>query len=161
MAKRGSTGPCTRTPDNEAHLQEQCCRVILRQQISHARRASLTLIVEEGSLAETESSNGSDKSPQRGVHHTTVTRHVNRISRDLIAQLLHVNSIDLQVVILQKVFTDVYVRPLFLEYYPSPADALAEKQILVNIRAKLQQIKIIQTSRKLARKCTILEAIVS
>jgi hypothetical protein len=68
---------------------------------------------------------------------------------------------DIRAAVLEKVFMNPRVRPLFPEYYPSPGEAKAQWDILQNIRADLAALKIPHTSGMLARKRVILEAVVS
>lgn len=154
-------GPRTRAAEIEAGLQDRCRRASLRQQRSRARRNSLSSGIEDGASAQTQSAEGGDGSPNRAVYRSTVNRHADRISRHLIAELLRFDNADIRAAVVQRVFRNVHVRPLLPEYYPSLADASAERQILDNIRAELQQMKIPRTSGKLARKRAILEAAVS
>jgi len=103
-------------------------------------------------------SDGNDELP---VYRTTVKRHADRISRGLIDELIRLNSVDLRAAVLRRVFRNVHVRPLLPAYFPSMEDARSERRMLSNIRAELQRMKVPHTSGKLARKRSILEAVVS
>ena len=59
-----------------------------------------------------------------------------------------------------EVFTNQRMRPLLLDDYLSP-EARAQRNILKNIRADLQALKVPHSSGMLARKRVILEAVVS
>ena len=157
----GPPGPRTRAEEAHARVEEQRRRDRLRQQSSRARRNSLTPSNNGGASSETDLGQGSGGSPDCGIFRSTVNRHADRISRDLIAQLLRLDNADLRAAVLHRVFSNVHVRPVLPDYYPSPRDARAERQILLNISAELQRLKIPQTSGKLARKRAILEAVVS
>lgn len=67
----------------------------------------------------------------------------------------------LHAAVLHKVFTTTHVQPFLPAYYPALGDAATEQQILNNIRAELQRTKNPHTSRKLARKRSILKVAVS
>jgi hypothetical protein len=79
----------------------------------------------------------------------------------LIRRLLCLRHPDIRAAVLEKVFMNPRVRPLFPEYYPSPGEARAQRDILQNIRSDLAALKIPHTSGMLARKRVILEAVVS
>jgi len=89
-----------------------------------------------------------------------VKRHANRNSGGLIQELFHLDNVDLCVAILRKVFKNVHVWSLLPNYFSNLEDARSKRQLLLNLCAKLQRMKILHTSSKLARKCLILEAIV-
>ena len=155
-------GPRTRAAAVEADVHERRNRDTLRQQDYRVRRQnSLTSGTEYGASSGNQSAEGSVGSPHRATFRSTVNRHADRISRTLIEDLLRLDNADLRAAVLQKVFSHVHVRPLLPDYYPTPADAVAERNILNSIRAELQRTKIPQTSGKLARKRAILEAAVS
>jgi hypothetical protein len=75
--------------------------------------------------------------------------------------LLHLRRPDIRVAILEKVFMNPRIRPFFPDYYPSPGEARAQRNILQNIRVDLSALKIPHTSGMLARKRVIFEAVVS
>jgi hypothetical protein len=63
--------------------------------------------------------------------------------------------------VLDRVFKNHQVRPLLPDYYPSPQDVQVQREILHNIRTELQQMNVLYSSGKLARKCSIIEAAMS
>jgi hypothetical protein len=97
----------------------------------------------------------------RSRHRSTVWRSAQKIADCLIRKLLRLRHPDIRAAVLEKVFMNPRVRPLLPEYYPSPGEAKAQRDILQNIRADLAALKILHTSGMLARKRVILEAVVS
>jgi hypothetical protein len=97
----------------------------------------------------------------RSRHRSTVWRSAQKIADCLIRKLLRLRHPNIRVAVLEKVFMNPRVRPLLPEYYPSPGEAKAQRDILQNIRADLAALKIPHTSGILARKRVILEAVVS
>jgi hypothetical protein len=68
---------------------------------------------------------------------------------------------DFRAAVVDKVFAHEWVQPLLPDYYPSPEEARAQRDILQNIRSVLEAIKVPRSSGMLARKYAILEAAVS
>jgi hypothetical protein len=97
----------------------------------------------------------------RSRHRSTIWWSAQKIVECLIRRLLRLRHPDIRAAVLEKVFMNPRVRPLFPEYYPSPEEARAQRDILQNIRTDLAALKIPHTSRMLARKRVILEAVVS
>jgi hypothetical protein len=97
----------------------------------------------------------------RSRHRSTIWWSAQKIVECLIRRLLRLRHPDIRAAVLEKVFMNPRVRPLFPEYYPSPGEARAQRDILQNIRTDLAALKIPHTSRMLARKRVILEAVVS
>ena len=94
-------------------------------------------------------------------HCSFVRRSSQRIVDSLIRLLEEIKNPIVRAAVLDKVFTNQRVRPLLPDYYPSPEEARAQQNILKNIRADLQALKVPHSSRMFARKYAILEAVVS
>ena len=90
-----------------------------------------------------------------------VRRSSQRIADSLIRSLEEIQNPTVRATVLEKVFTNQRVRPLLPEYYPSPEEARAQRDILKNICSDLQALKVPHSSGMLARKRVILEAVVS
>lgn len=91
----------------------------------------------------------------------TLRRRAAEFSRDLIWHLKRLREDDIRAAVLDIVFKNDTVRMLMPDYYPSPKDARAQRDILQNIRLDLQAMKVPHCNGMLARKRSILEAIVS
>ena len=81
--------------------------------------------------------------------------------RDLIWHLERLGDDEIRAAVLDMVFKNQAVMMFMPNYYPSPEDTRAQRDILQNIRLDLQALKVLHCSSMLARKRSILEAIVS
>lgn len=94
-------------------------------------------------------------------HRSSVWRSASRITRSLSRLLQRIPDSNFRAAVLEKVFSNHNIRPLLPSYYPTPEEARAQRQILLNIKAELAAMKLPNTSGMLARKRAILEAVVS
>lgn len=93
-------------------------------------------------------------------HRTSEWRSAQRIVATLTRLLERIRNPVFRAKVLDRVFTDRRIRPLLPNYYPTPEEARAQRQILRNLKADLLALKIPHSSGMLARKRAILEAVV-
>ena len=156
MERRGVAphrpGPATRQAVQLAEADDRRCRWREKQQRFRAR-------VRERQEREADRHEDADED-DGGRSHSTLGRRAVEFSRDLIWHLERLPDEEIRAAVMDIVFKNEAVRMLMPDYYPSPEDARAQRDILQNIRLDLQAMKVPHYGM-LARKRAILEAVVS
>lgn len=114
----------------------------------------------EGSIQDGEGNANADLRWGRRRHRTVVRNSSQRIANSIVRILRRIREPAVRAAVVQKVFSNPRVRPLLPDYYPSPEEARAQRDILQNFRTDLEALKVPHSSGKLARKRAILEAVV-
>lgn len=157
--RRNRIGPETRAQARATSLDDRRRRWAHRQRRCRAIRTRV-----EGEGAEDEEAQEyTHGDPLRWGctrHRSSVWRSAQGIATTLIRSLSPIENPAFRAAVLDKVFSNPRVRQLLPDYYPTPEEARTQREILRNIRYDLLALKVPYSSGMLARKRSILEAVV-